>query len=695
MSDPRGDFFASGAGPAKKQPTRDDFFSGAFDPATLSDEAPKKKTNSVGYDPSRSKDLGFSDLVVDPIKGAIGTVAHGLGTLADVATGTSPGEGSYAERMASPFEIKGPMGQLDARQIEIQQAASRGLDKTIGTCPRAQTVRERVPQALEAIGTAVPIIKAGGSLASRLSASPAEPIAPPPEAPAPELAAAPETPLTASGAPRAAPYDPSAPAPKAAPTEPLTASGAPRAAPFEPADIPGKPGVTIDTEPVEGGLGKITEKSAPALQERAAILQRVGLESARDSALEGDAKAAATDWQLSKFDEPAGAAAKAHFDAERAALQKHAEGLVEKTGGTLGMDEDSLNSRGQTIARPFDDLANWFDDKRKALYAAADERAQGAPVTNLSGVDALLKDPKFRNTLLAKDQGGLLSSIESQLEEFRKQSPQGFSVAGSEEFRQWLNQVWTNDNKAVIGRVKSVLDEDVLKGAGEDIYGPARKLVQMQKQTLDNPSGINKLMEHDPQTPINRTTPHVKIPDTLARLDPAQFDNVIKTLQTMPEELQPQAQAAINEIKAHLANKVYDAGNSTAGQWNARGVEKIVKANSAKLQSAFADQPEVLQGIADLRSAGKILSVNQGYPGAAAQAANALKRGLMSRVVGKVATTGGAAAGGLFGPFGAAGGAALGETLGGKAAQGMAERAAVRQWNAKISPLSAPPSAKP
>ena len=463
---------------------------------------------------------------------------------------------------------------------------------------------------------------------------------------------------------------------------PLTATGEARAAPFEPRDIPERPGTPIDTEPVEGGL------PSTAGSERAAVLKRVGLENARESAIKGDAKAAATDWQLSKFDEPAGVEAKAQFDSERNALMAHSQKLVADTGGTLGTDEDALHARGQTVARAFDGLSDWFDQQRKKLYAAADQRAQGGPITNLDGVDALLKDPKFRNTLLAKDQGNLLTSIESQLGEFRKQSPQGFSVAGAEQVRQWLNQIWTNDNKAAIGAVKDALDNDVMKGAGEDIYGPARALVQMKRQTLDNPNGISRLMEHDPQTPINRVTPYEKIPDTLARLPVAQFDQVLKTLDAMPEELQPLAQQAKAEIKAHLLNKVNDAGNSTSGQWNARGVEKVIKANSAKLQSAFADQPQALRDLQDLRSAGNILSVNQSYPGAAAQASNALKRGLMSRALSKVGGAAGAAAGGVLGPLGAAGGAAAGEALGSKAGAAASENAAVKNWRKGVRSLS-------
>lgn len=483
----------------------------------------------------------------------------------------------------------------------------------------------------------------------------------------------------APSAPRTMP-----PAGRSGPTsqQPLSASGAPRAGYFEPQDVPGRPGVHIDTEPVEGGLPDAAAK------QRAAILQRVGLENARDSALEGNAKNAATDWQLTKFDEPAGVRAKAQFDAERQALQQHAQDIVERTGGTVGTDEDSLNIRGQTIARPFDELADWFDEQRGKLYQAADERSGGHPVVQPLSLQALLDDPSFKNQLTARDQMHIRNGVAAELGRFQENNPAGLTVQNAEQFRQFLNTLWSPENSNIIGRMKGSLDDDVMKGAGEDLYGPARQLAQLQKQTLDNPSGISKLLERDPQTPINRTTPYVRIPDTLTRLDPAQFDNVVKTLQTMPESIQPAAHAALGEIKAHLANKVLDAGSSTSGQWNARGVEKVVKANSAKLQSAFADQPELLSSLQDLRSAGNILSVNQSYPGAAAQAANALKRGMMSRALSRVGATAGAGVGSILGPFGAAGGAAVGESVGARAGQSVAERAAVKKWESGMSKLS-------
>jgi hypothetical protein len=504
--------------------------------------------------------------------------------------------------------------------------------------------------------------------------------------------ALPSTPVASPGASVDLSLEPSAPrsvpgstpATSTASAPPLTATGLPRGQLWEPVDVPSKPGTRIDSEPVAGGLPPDAQAS------RAAILQRVGLNSARDSALRGDAMSAATDAQMSRFDEPAGQAAKAQFEAEKAALQQHAQGIITRAGGTVGTDEDALNSRGQTVANAFDSYRDWFDQQRKALYDAADTRAGGAPVTKLEGVDTLLQDPTFRNTLLAKDQGGLLSSVANQLEEFRKQSPQGFSAQGAEQVRQWLNQVWTPDNRFAVGQIKDAVDNDVMKGAGEDIYGPARAFSRLKSQTLDNPNGVARLFDKDPQTPLNRVTPYVKIPDAIQRMDPENFRNVLRTLQDMPSDIQPEAQAAIGEIKGHLANKLLDGGTMKApeAQWNAPNVNQAIQKNRAKLNIAFGNDAQAVQDIRDLQSAGNILRANAQYPGAAAQAANALKRGMMTRALQTVGATGGAALGSYLGPMGAAAGAAAGETLAGRATQSMGERAALNRWESGVTKLS-------
>lgn len=453
---------------------------------------------------------------------------------------------------------------------------------------------------------------------------------------------------------------------------PLTASGHPRSAFWEPSSDTGK---VVDSEPVTGGV------RPEYRQDRAQILDRVGIETARESALNGDAKAAATDWQIKKFDEPAGKAAFEQFEAEKQALNKFSTNIVRDTGGTLGLDEDSLSARGQTISAPFDNLRQWFKTQRKNLYNAADQRSGGAAVVNPSSLEEMLNDRSFNNKMTARGQTHMVNGIKAELERFKEVNGGILTVQQAEEFRQFMNTIWSPDNSSIIKSLKGALDKDVLKDAGDDLYGPARAMAQLEKQTLDNPNGITKLFDTDPQNPINRTTAFEKIPDTLTRLSADQFRNVVDTLKGMPQALQPQAQAALSEIKAQLANKVLDTGASTQGQWNALKVSDLLKKNSAKLRIVFADEPATLAKLQDLDAAGRILKVDQSYPGAAAQAANALKRGFMSQAVSRVASGAGALAGSYMGPLGSMGGAVAGEHLGGKLGASMAERKALSTWN--------------
>lgn len=99
---------------------------------------------------------------------------HGAGTVADVVTGTAPGAGSHAERMASLIDTDPTMGGQISGQPQISpDYISRTYDKTFGTGPAAQTFKERIPQAAEAISTVVPALKAGGGVASAMKVAPA------------------------------------------------------------------------------------------------------------------------------------------------------------------------------------------------------------------------------------------------------------------------------------------------------------------------------------------------------------------------------------------------------------------------------------------------------------------------------------------------------------------------------------------
>ncbi len=235
-----------------------------------------------------------------------------------------------------------------------------------------------------------------------------------------------------------------------------------------------------------------------------------------------------------------------------------------------------------------------------------------------------------------------------------------------------------------------MLDNDVFKSAGGGIYDAAREMHAKRMATLDNPKGIAQIMDYDPRAPMNRATSYEKIPGTITKLSKAQYDHVLETLRNVPPELRPQAQAALAEIKSQWANKIKDVGEgrTPGSQWNAPAVDKFFRDNAAKIGNTFADQPEVLAQLKDLREAGNILRVDASYPGAAAQASSAVKRGVMSNVLRPLGASVGASVGGaVAGPAGAAAGGWAGDLAGARAASSVGERSALKKWQKGITPI--------
>lgn len=150
MADQRTDFFASGSEAPSDQDARTAFFS-----SNQPDEAPKERENLF---------VGMGKYIAH-------TVAHAAGNLADVATGTAPGEGSHAEQWSAPFADTDPRANLTPEQVRMYQGISHAYDTVAGTGPAAAEIKTRIPQALEAIGTVVPVVRGvGGALTSAAEA---------------------------------------------------------------------------------------------------------------------------------------------------------------------------------------------------------------------------------------------------------------------------------------------------------------------------------------------------------------------------------------------------------------------------------------------------------------------------------------------------------------------------------------------
>lgn len=437
--------------------------------------------------------------------------------------------------------------------------------------------------------------------------------------------------------------------------------------------------------------------TAPEQMQRAEVLRRIGLTNARESAITGDSAQGATQAQIAKFvTEPTGLAAKDLFDSERAALQDHAQSIIQDTGASTGMDNASLSARGQTIAAAYDGLRQHFDSNIKKLYDIADERSNGMPETNLTNFSKYFKDKS--NFEGMTENGALGRGIEHYLREQGIMDSDGsmnpVTSKQAEGIKKYINGQYSHETAGLAAKVKNTIDKDVAKSAGEDIYSESRNLYKQKKETLDNPNGIASLMNFDPRTPINRTTPYEKIPSKLTSLDTAQFGHMVDVLNKVldpsynaPPLLQMQAHDALNEIKGQFANEMFEAGNKFQSKWNPEGITKYIKNNSGKLPMVFDNQ--TLQRISDLNDAGHILSVDKSYPGAVAQASMAVKHGVFPNIVSKsVVGLGGAAGGFLGGVPGAAIGSAAGGIAGDNLARSLGGNATLNKFNEGIIPTN-------
>jgi hypothetical protein len=166
-------------------------------------------------------------------------------------------------------------------------------------------------------------------------------------------------------------------------------------------------------------------------------------------------------------------------------------------------------------------------------------------------------------------------------------------------------------------------------------------------------------------------------------------------LASMPAELQPLVQASQGALKSHILNKMLDASTETRGGndrpfWYGTGVNKAIKNYNATMDVLMEPGEQAQIGLN--KRAGDALSFDPGYPGAAAQAHNALKGGLMSQTVGKVAPyvggTVGGAGGSILGTPGAAVGGAGGAMAGQALAKKWSESAAAKAYQRKLVPLT-------
>ena len=423
-------------------------------------------------------------------------------------------------------------------------------------------------------------------------------------------------------------------------------------------------------------------------EQRKQVLQRVGLENARESSILGDGFAAANEFQTSKVDAPVGQLYRDTLANERATLENFGQKIVERTGGTLGLDETSLYDRGTRITRPFDDFKAALQTQMDQAYTQAKQVAGTQPAVIPTNIQQFLDTNS--NFTVNDSFMSLRRGIESHLKENDLLDANGkvkpMTVEQAENLRKYINSNWNNERSGIIGRFKDKIDNDVTSVAGKDVYKKARDIRTKIARLLDDPKGVAKIMDYDPQSPMNRAVPFEKIASTVERMDVDQQRHLIKLLKEMPDEVRPQADAAIAEIKAQFANRILQEGSKNKGQWNAGNITKYLNDNNRKLGILMEDK-ELAQMVKDLHDAGHLIKYDASYPGAAIQAHNLIRLGAMP-LLGTLGTSVGGAVGGAFGGVPGAGvGATVGGMYGAKRGAAMAEKSAVKRAQKKMVPL--------
>lgn len=392
----------------------------------------------------------------------------------------------------------------------------------------------------------------------------------------------------------------------------------------QPAPAESTPGVSGTAKPTTPDAPfsevKYAENGLPLDEQyaRAQTINRVlGSDHAADlAAIEGKGKERATNYATSNTDTAAGNFLKEKFADEQKRLADFAERQVKNTGGTVGLDESTVYKRGNTLLKPLDGLKNYFDKATEKIYAERNAIAKDIPVES-NNILKVLGDESL--TLANTESIGLTNIAKARMKQLKMIDKDGnllpTDAKTAENFRQFLNENYDRKNANLHRKLKEAVDEDVLANLDTNtpLYKDARALVELRKNTLDNPNGIAKILDSEGPNGINRKVPIEKVAQTIADMPVDQITHVLDTLRNVPPELQPQATAALSEIKAQFANRV-------AEQKTPRQLTKYMNDNREVMNRVFT--PDEMANLRDYHNAVHILATDTGYKGAAVQKIN-------------------------------------------------------------------------
>jgi hypothetical protein len=382
---------------------------------------------------------------------------------------------------------------------------------------------------------------------------------------------------------------------------------------------------------------------------RAKAMQRVlGEDHSADlAALEGKGKERATNYQTSKSDTPLGNYLAERFKDEQKRLQAFADQQAQKTGGIVGLDESAQYKRGEAILDPLKKLEDYFDTETRKIYKERDAQAATIPV-EANNILNILNDDSL--TLTNTETIGLANVAKARMRQLKMIDKEGnllpTDAKTAENFRQFINENYdkAGKNAKLHRELKAAVDEDVLANMDTNtpIYKTARSLVELRKNTLDNPKGISAILDESGPNNINRKVDKEKISQNIANMSVEQFTHVIDTLKSMPTELQAAGNQALANIKSQFASNIAALADKP------KQLTKFMNDNREVMPRLF--NAEEMNNFRDLHNVAHILKTDTGYPGAAVQKINveqklAGKIGQQILQKGAALTAGGAAEG--------------------------------------------------
>lgn len=384
---------------------------------------------------------------------------------------------------------------------------------------------------------------------------------------------------------------------------------------------------------------------------RAGIVKEVLNDSKEDAGirtgvLTGNEQTLRSEYQAAKNPNqtPANALMADQIGAEQRALPKFAQQRVDATGADPTLTNDY--QRGETINGAFygeGGLKDYLNQQKSKVYQAALEK-NGANQIPIDITEGMLKDPQFTaGAKLMKHESvvggaqellGLAKTVGFKDPITGVQYAPG-SVAAYQAVTKALNKGWTPENKATIGKINDAINQDIAASGGGELYQLGNKIHRLDKGLLSDSAGISDVFGDVDPNGIQTGKDFDRIPKILNNMPLDQWRHIHDTLDTLsrghlrdapegmdpvPPELRQAATRAKAEMQGALAREVYSQGASYAGGWNANSANKALNGRvGQKILDALP--PDEIRKFQVLNAAGHIMPGTHPYEGAGAQTA--------------------------------------------------------------------------